>query len=540
MLRTDIVQPNQVGFSFDVPTNMTWNLATGNAIEINETFTQDMAGMRVNFTAPLTVNGTLSSGDERNVPNTTEIAATAVWHMLQGFLAAFPEYNPPDNSSVGVNLFAESYGGRYGPIFADMWEDQNSKMETSELSPAALEIHLVSVGIVNGCMDELIEVPLYPDFAVNNTYGFEAYSSVHAQLLRGNFDRPDGCRELLELCSEAVEQHFPDDQGINDEVSTICSTASSVCHDDILRPYESGGRSFYDIGAPLQNSFPPLHYVEYLNAANVHEAIGAVTNFTELSSIVSKEFFETGDSTRVKLIPKYAQLLNRGIRVGLMYGDRDYICNWFGGEAVSLEIARAAGGLYAESFPSAGYAPIVVNESYVGGAVRQFGNLSFSRIYQAGHAAASYQPETAFQIFARIALGTSISTGDVQDLDVFVTEGTPTSEEKDELPDPPSPTCWIRAAHDTCDADQQQMLLNGEGVILNGKLYSTPTDWPLYDSTASTIALTTTSTDLVGVYTATSVPDSAGSRSRAEPNMRLGFGMISSVLCLTFLGFGGV
>ena len=56
------------------------------------------------------MNGTFSSSNVSDTANTTETAALAIWHMLQGFLGTFPQFNPPQNSSVGVNLFAESYG----------------------------------------------------------------------------------------------------------------------------------------------------------------------------------------------------------------------------------------------------------------------------------------------------------------------------------------------------------------------------------------------------------------------------------------------
>ena len=89
-------------------------------------------------------------------------------------------------------------------------------------------------------------------------------------------------------------------------------------------------------------------------------------------------------------IARLAALLNQGVRVGFMYGDRDYICNWRGGERVSLAVAQEAGSGYAEKFAEAGYAPLIAHNSYIGGEVRQYGNLSFRRIYQAGHAVAAY------------------------------------------------------------------------------------------------------------------------------------------------------
>jgi carboxypeptidase C (cathepsin A) len=67
------------------------------------------------------------------------------------------------------------------------------------------------------------------------------------------------------------------------------------------------------------------------------------------------------------------------VKVALVYGDQDYQCNWYGGEAISKAIA---GG---PEFEKAGYAEIQTNASYVGGVVRQYGNLSFSRVFQAGH-----------------------------------------------------------------------------------------------------------------------------------------------------------
>lgn len=59
------------------------------------------------------LNGTFSSGDQRFTTNTTEIAARAAWHFLQAWLTNFPQYNP---NSTGINLFAESYGGKYGYV----------------------------------------------------------------------------------------------------------------------------------------------------------------------------------------------------------------------------------------------------------------------------------------------------------------------------------------------------------------------------------------------------------------------------------------
>lgn len=94
----------------------------------------------------------------------------------------------------------------------------------------------------------------------------------------------------------------------------------------------------------------------------------------------------TGDFILGDGLAKLGNLLDRGVKVALVYGDKDYQCNWYGGEAISKAIATK----HAPEFEKAGYADIVTNASYIGGFVRQYGNLSFSRVFQAGHACKTF------------------------------------------------------------------------------------------------------------------------------------------------------
>lgn len=67
----------------------------------------------------------------------------------------------------------------------------------------------------------------------------------------------------------------------------------------------------------------------------------------------------------------------------------------------------------APSFRSAGYAALQTNDSYQGGLVRQHDRVSFSRVFEAGHDVAAYQPETVLRIFERAIFGRDVATGDV-------------------------------------------------------------------------------------------------------------------------------
>ena len=417
---------------------------------------------------------------------------------------------------MGVHLFAESYGGRYGPAFAALWEEQNARRLTGSLSlNGTLEIHLASLGIVNGCVDDLIQAPFYPYMAVNNTYGLTAINPTRADLARRSFDAPNGCKTLIEECRAAVAADDPNHEGNVSNVNGICAIAYSTCTAKVMEPYFDAGRSVYDIAHYIPDSFPSNSYLEYLNTPELLSAIGSPVNFTQTNRQVVAAFTAAGDYERNSFIPDIAFLLNAGIRVGFMYGDRDYICNWFGGEAISLAVAAATSPDYATRFPAAGYAPIITNDTYIGGDVRQYGNLSFSRIFDAGHALPAYQPETSFEVFARIMRGTSVSTGEAIDLSNFNTTGPLNSTHTNKLPDSPAPTCWVRNILETCNVEQKNKIIANDGVIINGIQYDASSDWsPVTSATQSppsgtaggNVVTTTTTQILTGFYTATATP----------------------------------
>lgn len=92
----------------------------------------------------------------------------------------------------------------------------------------------------------------------------------------------------------------------------------------------------------------------------------------------------------------------------LVYGDRDYRCNWLGGENLSLSLEWKD----QETFQEAGYEELVRNDTYVGGVVRQAGNLAFVRVFESGHYAAASQPETVARIIGRGLREVDVATGE--------------------------------------------------------------------------------------------------------------------------------
>ncbi|KAK3955614.1 Alpha/Beta hydrolase protein [Pseudoneurospora amorphoporcata] len=489
-------QPNQVGFSYDTPTNGSLDLTTG----MSSPNMQLPEGLPPN----LFLNGTFSSSNIQNTANTTQNAATAVYHLLQGLGSAFPKYVPDKNGPLGVNLFTESYGGHYGPVFADVWVKENDKLkkrafplskrqddaQSRSTKAGNLEIKLTSLGIMNGCIDDLVQGSRYVEMAVNNTYGIKLIDQATADAITAGFNAPEtGCKDLILACRQAQAALDPLDQGADETVNQVCAYAALTCQ-QLLGSVLATGVNAYDIAHVGPDAFPDYHYLEYLNLRRVQEAIGSVINYTDVSPVVYQAFFQTGDRARGGLIGKLASLLQRGVRIGLVYGDRDYICNWMGGESVSLAVAEAVRDIdpkspYPTQFAQAGYAPIQVNGREAG-AVRQFGNLSFSRIYQAGHYVPAYQPETAFRVFERVISGQAVSNGARVNLGEYATQGPKKADKQLTPPNEVVAKCFLRNLGATCTQEQVEAILQGQGVVINGVWYKEQKDWKLVTARSET------------------------------------------------------
>ncbi|KAI0186925.1 alpha/beta-hydrolase, partial [Astrocystis sublimbata] len=158
-----IDQPNQVGFSYD-------ELMNGTAIA-----RQDFESLQIvptDFSKGVPASnlthrvGTFSSQKITQTANSTAQAAHAFWHFAQSWFTEFPHYKPTDNR---ISLWAESYGGHYGPGFFDFMRHQNEKIASGSTNEKnAHYLHLDTLGIVNGLIDAVIQQESAISFPYNN------------------------------------------------------------------------------------------------------------------------------------------------------------------------------------------------------------------------------------------------------------------------------------------------------------------------------------------------------------------------------------
>lgn len=347
-------QPSATGFSYSIPVDAFTN-SSGIAIALNGTICPEIA--------PLDSCGTISSTDISLTANSTSGAAPGVWKALQGFTGAFPQY-----AKNGVYISTESYGGHYGPVFANYIQEQNLANRAGECK---IDLRGLSVG--NGWFDPVIQFQAYYNFTVDpgNTYDFAPFNDSTKSRMYDNLYGEGKCVDQLHDCNTNG----------SDET---CSDADDFCYNEVEYIYdEVTGRDEYDLRELMPDPFPYTHWVAYLNTQKVQEAVGAYTNFTySVTNLgtgpVATAFGITGDDARqFDIIDKNRKLVEQGVYVMHYAGDADYNCNWIGGEEVARQID-------APGWSSAGYENITTSDGLVHGVVKQAGRYSFVRIYDSG------------------------------------------------------------------------------------------------------------------------------------------------------------
>jgi hypothetical protein len=78
---------------------------------------------------------------------------------------------------------------------------------------------------------------------------------------------------------------------------------------------------------------------------------------------------------------------------------------------------------HSAEFRAAGYTPFVVDGTEYG-EVRQYGNFSFTRIYESGHEVPYYQPVASLELFRRVLADLAVADGAVPVTPTYATNGT--------------------------------------------------------------------------------------------------------------------
>ena len=213
--------------------------------------------------------------------SSTVTAAPFVWTFLQAFYAQFPQY---ENRNFGI--FTESYGGHYGPEFADYFESQNAAITSGSVT--GQNVKLVALGVNNGWFDPILQYKAYIDFSYNNTYKPIITDAQHTSFTNTYNSK---CVPALKSCKSS---------GSN----SACASADNTCYGDIegplsVTPANGGVAAYdfdvYDVRQPSADPYPPATYSDYLLQPSVTNAIGAKATYTQCPNAPYDKFQATGD-----------------------------------------------------------------------------------------------------------------------------------------------------------------------------------------------------------------------------------------------------
>jgi len=226
--------------------------------------------------------------------------------MLRGFLAQNPEYEGRDFYITG-----ESYAGHYVPAISHYLA-----FEATDVN-----LNLKGIAIGNGLTDPYEQYPAYAKFSYENGLISEKWDDV----LKGGFK---ACQGLI------YESQHKDGRVLDIAALEFCQILADSVIGNPLHPKFN----VYDIRIPCDA--PPLCYDfsasdAFLNDETVQSTLGVSgRKWVECDSLVHTALL--GD-WMTNLMPQVAEILDQtDIEVLVYSGDKDWICNWRGGEAWTL------------------------------------------------------------------------------------------------------------------------------------------------------------------------------------------------------------
>lgn len=306
-----------------------------------------------------------SKGGLHDARSETEVAEDMAI-MLRGFLEQNPEFAGRDFYITG-----ESYAGHYVPAI--------SHYLLNEAKDVNLNLRGIAIG--NGLTDPYAQYPAYATFSYENGLISKKWEDVMVGGMKA-------CQALI----------YESQQKGGRILDVAALEYCQILADTVIGNPLSPKFNVYDIRIPCGT--PPLCYDfsqsdAFLNRDDVQQVLGVTgRKWVECDQMVHT--YLLGDWMN-NLMPQVADMLdNSDIEVLVYSGDKDWICNWRGGEAWT----EATKWANKEEFNAAEYNDWLVNGTPAG-SMRQYGNLHFLRVFEAGHMVPMDQPENALAMLSR-------------------------------------------------------------------------------------------------------------------------------------------
>lgn len=295
------------------------------------------------------------------------------------------------------HIAGESYAGRYIPLLANQIVEDNKKIvKHPELNLAPLPLASVLIG--NGITSPQHQFPAYVEYTCTDVSGADKPLLPKQTCKKMNESIPT-CLTLVEKCNRKSKHSSSYDV-------LACQAASNYCEGALSSPYDSLERSPYDWQHP--SKYDEEDWVAaFLNDASTKTALGVDGKgpgdkhdgvFVGCSDNVYANFAKTGDGSRESTWA-VANILANDVRVLTYSGKRDFICNYVGNRAWSEALEWPG----KEEYNKVELKPWFVGnrDEVKGGDFKNYGNLTYVIVDEAGHFVPHDKPQSALTMFNR-------------------------------------------------------------------------------------------------------------------------------------------
>ncbi|KAF4963737.1 hypothetical protein FZEAL_10919, partial [Fusarium zealandicum] len=326
---------------------------------------------------------------------TTHKATEYLYEFLQNFYKIFPQYH-----TNAFGIWASDYGSAFATSLAVQILLENAGVGYSK-SPSQVYMNLTSLGLESPNIDPELQLKTVPIYLGNNKW-LEVHKPDKAKKLWNDFEKIFG--HNLENCAEGKKQKC------GQVMIRYRKYLQSITSPENLRTkfdLWDIRNARYESDQARNARMKATPAAKWLNKPRTQTHLGVTggklnrphANFEPWNTAVAAGFWQQ-------------QEIQSKVRTLIVGGDADVIANYFGLRSVAEDVVYVDSG----DFQRTGFNPLVWNASAFGldykndpmkeaGEYKQFGDLAFVKVKEAGHVIGESKPEVLVNLFWRHVKG---------------------------------------------------------------------------------------------------------------------------------------
>jgi cathepsin A (carboxypeptidase C) len=326
---------------------------------------------------PADVGYSYGQGNDTN----EEMISEDAYYFLQAFLQSDAGRKYKD---APLFIVGESYGGHYAPAIAHrIWRGNK------DLKDGLAALNLKGLAVGNGLTDPEEQYKWYAEMAFKNSHNKPVISEETYNMMKSSEPM---CTKGVHACN----------QGDGMLSSFACQAAFLYCNTALTTPYRATGLNPYDITKecgdnPLCYDFS--HIEKFMNSETTKKALHVDEEnptWQTCNMMINMSFHV---DWMKNFAPYVADILNDGIPALIYAGDLDFVCNYLGNRAWTLNLDWKHKGEFQAAEEK--------DWNNGGGLARTSNGLTFLQVFDAGHMVPSDQPEHALQMITQFLNGES-------------------------------------------------------------------------------------------------------------------------------------